>query len=876
VLLVVLSLCGIGAFTWETRHDVIEDSLRETDRVADVLATQIETSLGEIDETLAQIQRAVRRRPSDDKRSFAEFVMSDRFQTALFLSASRLPKVEAIGIFGPDGAAIDGTWRHVSETHVYVGDRPYFQELRDDPTDRLVISMPVVSRVSGKPTVAFARRLSNDAGEFLGAVISAVPTTYFEDAYYPIRTIDTMSLLLLRSNGVVLARFPDDVSRAGHQIPMDSPWYDLAGEGGHYWSPGYFDASPRLVSVRPLKGYPLVINISIPESVALRRYWDRSVFNIAGAGTLVVAVVLLLGALLRQLQQLSKSEEAAREAKAAAEDKSRQLFVANLRLDAALENMPYGICMYDSDERLVVANARFAEIYGVSADCTRIGSRWVDNVEILIQRGVLADGTAEEWLDLIRRSEFQVRHVPGGRVVQVRIRRLKDGGWMTTHFDITERYHQDQQIAFMARHDMLTGLFNRAAFAEKIEEAAGRTRQWGEAFNVLLLDLDRFKQVNDTLGHPAGDALLIETARRLKRALRETDALARLGGDEFAILQSHLDDPEADGAGLALRIISCLSEPFDIEGQVVSVGTSIGIALAPQHGAHAKDLLKRADLALYCAKGRGRRCYTIFDARLENEAASRRTLEVELRRALANNELVLHYQPLVDLRSGRRCGAEALLRWQHPERGLMMPLDFIPIAEETGLIVELGRWVLRQACRDAATWPADTVVAVNLSPLQFQRGDLLATIREALEEAGLEPHRLELEITEEILLDAERATCEAMQHIKDLKVSIALDDFGTGYASLSYLTMFPFDRIKIDRSFTAKLDQPKCAAVIASTVTLARGLDMAVTAEGVETERQFRLLQAAGVDTCQGYLFGRPGPMENLWRDAELPALRRA
>jgi diguanylate cyclase (GGDEF)-like protein len=876
VLLVILSLCGIGAFTLETRHDVIDDSLRETDRVADMLAEQVEVSLSEIDEASAQIQRAVRRRPSEDGQSFADFVLSERFQTSLILNASRLPKVEAIGIFDADGVAIDGTWTQAQQMPVSVGDRAYFHELRDDPTDRLVISMPVESRVSGKQIVVLGRRLSDETGKFLGVVLTAIPTTYFENAYYPIRTIDTMNLLLLRSNGVMLARFPDPVPRAGQQLPADSPWYGIARTGGHYWSPGYFDANARLVSVRPLKSYPLVINISIPEAVALKRYWDRSTYNIAGAGALVVAVVLLLGALLRQLQRLTVSEEAAREAKAAAEDKSRQLFVANMRLDAALENMQQGICMFDGEQRLIIANSRMSAIYGLDEDFGRPGTRWIDIVTALVQKGILEGGAPEEWMSRIPESEVQHHHLPDGRVIQVRIHRLKDGGWMATHFDITDRYHKDQQIAFMACHDMLTGLLNRAAFAEKIEEAAARSRRRGDAFNVLMLDLDRFKQVNDTLGHPAGDALLIETAQRLKRTLRETDALARLGGDEFAILQDGITDPEKDGAGLALRIIACLAAPFDIEGQTVSVGASIGIAVAPQHGMRAKDLLKRADLALYRAKARGRRCFTVFDAGLENEAESRRTLELELRRALAGDELTLHYQPLVDLRSGRRCGAEALVRWQHPERGLLLPREFIPIAEETGLIVELGRWVLKRACRDAAGWPADTMVAVNLSPLQFLRGDLLATIGESLGKSGLRPERLELEITEAILLDAEAATCDLMQRIKDLGVSMALDDFGTGYASLSYLTMFPFDRIKIDRSFTAKLDQSKCAAVVASTVTLARGLDMSVTAEGVETDRQFRLLKAAGVDTCQGYLLGRPGPMEHLGLDDDTAERRKA
>jgi diguanylate cyclase (GGDEF)-like protein/PAS domain S-box-containing protein len=425
--------------------------------------------------------------------------------------------------------------------------------------------------------------------------------------------------------------------------------------------------------------------------------------------------------------------------------------------------------------------------------------------------------------------------------------------------DVTERKASEQRISFMAHHDALTGLANRLSVSQKIQEAAARQRRFGDSFGVLLLDLDRFKQVNDTLGHPAGDALLREVAARLKAVLRETDVLARLGGDEFAIIQASEGSQREAACSLASRIITIIGKPFEIDGNEVNIGTSIGIALAPEHGTKSDDLLKMADMALYRAKAAGRNSYRFFDSEMSTAANTRHQLENELRRAIQRDEFELHYQPIIDTKTNRVCGAETLVRWRHPKKGLIYPDQFIPLAEETGMIAQIGEWVLQTACVVASKWPDDVKVAVNLSPIQFRKVNLPDVVMCALAVSGLPPERLELEITETALIESAAECLPALRKFKNLGVSVALDDFGTGYSSLSLLTMFPFDKIKIDKSFTQNMTKrADCAAIISATLTLAQSLNIETTAEGVETEDQYRFLRLAGVTSLQGYLFKKP------------------
>ncbi|TPQ32133.1 histidine kinase [Bradyrhizobium guangdongense] len=476
-------------------------------------------------------------------------------------------------------------------------------------------------------------------------------------------------------------------------------------------------------------------------------------------------------------------------------------------------------------------------------------------------------------------NDWQVRAVPatGGPLVTAYDRAytvlavgLLLTGLLATYLVVASRNSRrlslaNRRVLELAQTDILTGLPNRAFFLARLDEINREMREGGMSFAILMLDLDRFKNVNDSLGHGAGDLLLRQVAQRLKAALREHDVLARLGGDEFAIIQEGCDDQRVGSVELASRIAKLVAEPFFLPGHRLEIGTSIGIAIAPEHGSDQEALLKKADLALYRSKSAGRNCFTVYDEAMSVELEARNTLEGDLRDAIARCQLEVHYQPFFDVTSGGRRGFEALVRWRHPARGLIPPDQFIPLAEETGLIVSLGEWVLRRACTDAAAWPSGERVAVNLSPVQFKEAELFEVICAALRDSGLPPERLEIEITESVLLERGVENLAFMERLKGIGVELALDDFGTGYSSLSYLTAFPFDKIKIDKSFIRSMTlRPRSSAIISSIVTLARGLDMSVTAEGIETQEQFDRLKALGVNFAQGYLLGRPQPIAQI------------
>jgi diguanylate cyclase (GGDEF)-like protein/PAS domain S-box-containing protein len=428
--------------------------------------------------------------------------------------------------------------------------------------------------------------------------------------------------------------------------------------------------------------------------------------------------------------------------------------------------------------------------------------------------------------------------------------------------DVTERKRAEARITHMAHHDDLTGLANRVLFRERLEAAAGNART--HSVGVLYIDLDDFKDVNDALGHPVGDQLLRAVAGRLGARVRPQDMVARLGGDEFAVIQDGIAGPD-EAEALAARLIEALGEPYDIDGRVVTSAVSIGIAVAPRDGEDTESLLKYADLALYSAKADGGRAFRLFAPEMNVRLQARRNLERDLREAVARDGLELHYQPSINLASGCTGGFEALLRWNHPGRGAISPAEFIPIAEDIGLIDQLGEWVLRRACNDAAAWPSDVRVAVNLSPLQFQSRNLVHTVLLALASSGLPAQRLELEITESVLLQENESNLATLHQLRALGARIALDDFGIGYSSMSYLRMFPFDRIKIDRSFVMALpDNRECVKIVHAMVELAKSLDMDTTAEGIETAEQFTHLATLGCTEGQGYLFSPARPVRDV------------
>jgi diguanylate cyclase (GGDEF)-like protein/PAS domain S-box-containing protein len=536
--------------------------------------------------------------------------------------------------------------------------------------------------------------------------------------------------------------------------------------------------------------------------------------------------------------------------------------------EIALHNMSQGLCMFDADAHMVICNDRYVEMYGLTRDIVAPGSSLRGILLHRKERGNFA-GDPDLYIRELRAAmaeggvHRQLVQSGDGRTISIVNRAMANGGWVATHEDITERTRAEEKIRHMARHDSLTGLANRAAFRDEMDQTLKRVRR-GEVIAVLCLDLDNFKTVNDTLGHVVGDKLLCAAAKRLKDLVRETDMVARLGGDEFAILQAGVDKAEAAGV-FAQRVITAIHQPYELDGHQVVVSTSVGIAVAPGDGDSTDQLLRNADMALYRAKSDGRSTFRYFEPEMDEQLQTRRQLEMDLRDAVAREEFQLFYQPQVDAVTERIIGCEALLRWNSPTRGVVPPSKFIPLAEEIGLIVPIGEWVLKQACCEAASWPNNVRVAVNLSPAQFKSRSLVESVINALAVSGLAATRLELEITESVLLHENETTLATLHQLRGFGIKISMDDFGTGYSSLSYLRSFPFDKIKIDRSFIKDIsDKGDCAAIVKAVAGLGKGLGIATTAEGVETLEQLRHVRAEGCTEVQGYFFSEPQSVDDL------------
>ena len=543
-----------------------------------------------------------------------------------------------------------------------------------------------------------------------------------------------------------------------------------------------------------------------------------------------------------------------------------QLEQVNMQLDVALNNMAHGLCMFDAKRKLIICNARYGAMYGLPEALCAPGTPLQSILQYLVERKTFAESAEETFAGAgpTPTENFHViKPLTDGRMVAVSHQNTADGGWVAIHEDITERQKAEAHIAHLARHDQLTDLPNRVFFREELEKSLRRLRH-GEKFAVLCLDLDRFKSVNDSLGHSIGDKLLKAVASRLAGCIDERDFVARLGGDEFAIVQTNIGRPE-DGSTLASRIIERLGAPYDIEGQQLDIGVSIGLAIAPADGKSADQLLKNADLAMYRAKADGRGSYCFFEPEMDARIQARRALELDLRSALGSGQLQLYYQPLVNAKTGEVHCFEALLRWFHPRLGAVSPGEFVPLAEESGLIGPLGQWVLRAACAEAAKWPSQFRVAVNLSPIQFKNLNLVKVILGALAASGLPAARLELEITESVLLEADPRTLAVLHELHALGIRIVMDDFGTGFSSLNYLRSFPFDKIKIDKSFVDDVSKGgDSIAIVRAIIDLARALKIEVVAEGVETADQRDHLIAEGCTEMQGFYFSRPAPIESF------------
>jgi len=879
------------------RDRALDHATHEQQSMALVLADQADRAFDAIE----QLQNALLERlaaagvttPDAFRRHFAGEAVHDELRGHI----RSLPQLDALTVVDDQGRLINFS-RYWPIPPVNVADRDYFQALSGETTLTSFIGEPVANRGTGSWTIYIARRVSNRDWAFLGLVLGAVELGYFERLYGQVTREADSAISLLRADGLMLARHPQGSRTIGWSFAQQPIFRALSAPGvapgadrATVRQVGLNDQQARLTTAHRLMRYPMVVVISNTVE-GLLSGWRQQAASLAGMALLIEAgiawVAVLMRRRLRGQQMLSEALEARARAELERSDAQARLAVAHereraagemalqhMRMGTALGNLSQALCMFDAEGRLVVGNGPLAAGLGLEREVIRSG---------LSERGLMARAWRRgawprpdlrrllqrlAWLRAAGKSATYVAELSDGRAVSINFRPTDEQGWLATFEDITERRAADARIVHMAHHDGLTGLPNRVLFLSRLEQAVSRSLR-GEGCAVLCLDLDHFKAVNDTLGHPAGDGLLRAVTARLLADVRETDTVARLGGDEFAIVQSQVETPE-EVLALGERLIERLGAPYLIDGHQIVIGASIGIAMAPADGRDPVELLKHADLALYLAKTEGRGRYRCFEPEMDARMQARRALETDMREALRLGQFEIFYQPLLTLSDNKVSGFEALVRWRHPERGLVPPGDFIPLAEEIGLILPIGDWVLRRACHDAAGWPAAAKVAVNLSPAQFAKRNLVEDVADALADAGLAPERLELEITETVMLEDTEQTLAVLHRLRALGVRIAMDDFGTGYSSLSYLRRFPFDKVKIDRSFIQGLGESSgdSEAIVGAVTELCRTLGMATVAEGVETEAQLDSLRRGHCSEVQGYLFSRPQPA------SEVPAMLR-
>ncbi|HTF77519.1 MAG TPA: EAL domain-containing protein [Bradyrhizobium sp.] len=849
VFLIAAITIGTAIITGSFRERALNSSERELENTVLLLARHFDQQLEDFEVIQKDLIAYMRSSGIASREDYKRRMSGQDIHLMLKAKLGALSYVGGVNIFDADGVLINASasW---PVPEVRVADRSYFKVFKSDPRSPDMLIEPVYSRITGLWTTVIARRMTGPTGEFLGAVGRGIEAANFEKFFASLALGEDAAISMYHRDGTLLARYPHVDAMIGQNFKAGPVHQQVLAKSDHgtvrIISP--IDGQDRLASARTLRNFPISVVATTTVASALADWREQIRFLIAVAGLSVLAISTLLFLVVRRLSQQHQLEKQ--------------------RLDTAINNMTQGLLMFDSSHRLVVANQRYVEMFGVSTEVVKPGCTLQDLLnhrkEIGSFKGDVDAYCATLFRKMAQGEIFQtILETADGGSIQVSYRPLPRGGWVTTLEDITERRRVEDRITHLAHYDALTDLPNRALFHEQLKRELARIAP-GEQLAVLYIDIDEFKSVNDTLGHLIGDELLKSVAVSLGRCVRDTDFVARLGGDEFAIVQTGIRTAD-DVTGLVTRVLDTIREPYECLGHQVTTDASIGIALAPQHGADLDQILKNADLAMYAAKSAGRRTYRFFEPEMDARARARHILEMDLRQAISDGAFEVHYQPCISLQDNKITGCEALLRWRHSERGMIPPAEFIPIAEETGLINQLGEWVLTTACAEATTWPDHIKLAVNVSPVQFKSGTLALKIVAALAASGLPASRLELEITEAVLIRDDEAALAILHQLRAIGVGIALDDFGTGYSSLSYLQRFPFDKIKIDRCFVNDIAEPDgSSCIVQAVVNIAAARQMTTTAEGVETQQQRELLRALGCAEMQGYLFSPAKPAAEI------------
>ena len=833
-MLIAAIALGTGLMISNFRDRALAATERQLENTVQLLTRHFDRHLEDFESVQKSVAAEIQREVHSTEQ-LRKLLSTDAFHQYLKTKVSEASDFAGVNVFDADGVYINSSEKWPVPP-ISLSDRHYFQEFKNGTTEKQVLVELVQSHIAKGRTVVFARRISGPGGEFLGMVTRSISPQVFESFFSSV-VLEDGAINLLEQDGTMIARYPHVEAAVGRNF-SSSPVFARMGPSGRYITTHLFspvDGQERLAAAGRLSLYPLIVVSSQPVATALTDWREQTRALLWAACATAAVISLMLWFVTRHLKRQHR------------------------RLDVAVNHMTQALLLFDASERLVICNRRYLEMFGLSPDALKPGYSLRDLVQLRKQAGSFS-GDVDEYCRVVRESckigeiTYTLTGLPDGRWTQVVHQPLAEGGWVCTIEDVTDQRRSEERTIRLAHYDTLTDLPNRTLFLRRLEE---EMRQCGEdnRLAVLFLDTDEFKAVNDSLGHHVGDELLRSMARSLQACLGASEFVARLGGDEFAILAPGVKSKE-DVATLVHRVHEAVRQSHDCAGHRLTVDSSIGVAIAPTDGSTSDQILQNADLAMYEAKSSGRRTWRFFEAGMEKKAKERQLLETELRKAIEAGQIEVYYQPIVDLHHNTIVGCEALARWNHAERGFVSPAEFIPVAEQSGLIEQLGDYVLRKACTEAAGWPETIKLAVNVSPVQFKSGLLALKVVAALADSGLSASRLELEITEAVLIGDDEAALKVLHELRAIGVRVALDDFGTGYSSLSYLRRFPFDKIKIDRSFISTLtEEGGSSGIVRAVLAMASEHRMITTAEGVETEEQRNMLRQLRCEEMQGFLF---------------------